>query len=117
MRISDWSSDVCSSDLFVGPVAVELGDERLDRTRIGIPLRVERNIAARSAQVREDRLGLVGLVVAEAGALIVGDVPVDLEQLVLAAGLEVTAEVLEITRIEAIDVRSDKNTSELQSQM
>src|SRR3546814_11580191 len=102
MRISHWSSDVCSSDLnvdrrqprvdlryrievaigelgfrgkIVGPVAVELGDERLDRTRIGIPLRVERNIAARSAQVREDRLGLVGLVVAEAGALIVGDVP------------------------------------------
>src|SRR3546814_9956250 len=87
MRISHWSSDVCSSDLnvdrrqprvdlryrievaigelgfrgkIVGPVAVELGDERLDRTRIGIPLRVERNIAARSAQVREDRLGQIG---------------------------------------------------------
>src|SRR3546814_5691583 len=40
MRISDWSSDVCSSDLLAGGI-VERGDHCLQRVRLGGDLGVE----------------------------------------------------------------------------
>src|SRR3546814_5499618 len=38
MRISDWSSDVCSSDLVVDPLAVaeHAGTEELDHQQVGV---------------------------------------------------------------------------------
>src|SRR3546814_18306375 len=41
MRISDWSSDVCSSDLEFADIAVEIGAER---QRIGFEMADGRNV-------------------------------------------------------------------------
>src|SRR3546814_11804136 len=43
MRISDWSSDVCSSDLLVGHV-VRYADAGSPRLRRGAPARVRRGV-------------------------------------------------------------------------
>src|SRR3546814_6461957 len=52
MRISDWSSDVCSSDL---PQRLLLGDDRLEAVEIGLALDVEVLVAL----ALDDRAGLV----------------------------------------------------------
>ena len=69
----------------VTPVREPLADERLERLFLVIPVRGEREAAG--AESGQERLGLLGLVVAQAGALRVGDVPVQLEQHVLHFGL------------------------------
>src|SRR3546814_17317003 len=52
MRISDWSSDVCSSDLFPGKGAVEIDDVQVRRARIGEEPRLRRGIVAIDSRAR-----------------------------------------------------------------
>src|SRR3546814_7556838 len=52
MRISDWSSDVCSSDLFPGKGAVEIDDVQVRRARIGEQPRLRRGIVAIDSRAR-----------------------------------------------------------------
>src|SRR3546814_18700583 len=67
MRISDWSSDVCSSDL----VAAELGRHRAVLEVFGveqiIDVGIERDIASLDAQPRVDRRKGVPLRISEVG--------------------------------------------------
>src|SRR3546814_5269836 len=49
IRISDWSSDVCSSDLIVGPAAVAVGTTRARRVMSGAEIRVIASITVRAA--------------------------------------------------------------------
>src|SRR3546814_8226888 len=68
MRISDWSSDVCSSDLMVEPQQVivahraEIGEAPRDRLRILL-----NRIAARCRAIEADA--------ARVGAVVIGRVP------------------------------------------
>src|SRR3546814_2274266 len=71
MRISDWSSDVCSSDLPAAGLPVERGAQRLDTLQPGLGQRLcllrlghlphHREAAAGAAQ-RVDDTGLQGVV-------------------------------------------------------
>src|SRR3546814_20361459 len=54
MRISDWSSDVCSSDLLVGD-----RDERLDVARLAVALQI--GVSARQRPRRPGHIGMIAL--------------------------------------------------------
>src|SRR3546814_1072855 len=94
MRISDWSSDVCSSDLLV---VVEGFIERVDTDRV--PPLVRKRVAALLAPLvgRDD----VTLPMIERRLLLAADTPGATLHSALAAG----------------DRRSEEHTSELQSLM
>src|SRR3546814_5689368 len=47
MRISDWSSDVCSSDLDMAILTGLLGIDRMTRTAVGMGYDVHRLVAAK----------------------------------------------------------------------
>src|SRR3546814_9849194 len=100
MRISDWSSDVCSSDLLASLPSVIVGDRAGIRTSIGMD--GFRSLAVPGSRGREDvgvelrRIGF-GAVLGKLGGIgdAVADLPVELLQ----------------------PVRSEEHTSELQSLM
>src|SRR3546814_6444502 len=52
MRISDWSSDVCSSDLFVNPLPPTWGNIAKAHDRDGAPVALPRGYEARSEERR-----------------------------------------------------------------
>src|SRR3546814_18884965 len=64
MRISDWSSDVCSSDLGVGLLARDLLRSTFDPDRAAQRLPVE---AQRRLRVGEKLLALAALVIGDEG--------------------------------------------------
>src|SRR3546814_17772779 len=53
MRISDWSSDVCSSDLAVGEL--DLVDLRLDVVPLHVAQRIDLDLVVEVADVADDR--------------------------------------------------------------
>src|SRR3546814_11436850 len=57
MRISDWSSDVCSSDLLVDVAIVDVADRALDQIAVAVDRRgrrrAERGVADLVPQPRE----------------------------------------------------------------
>src|SRR3546814_4105761 len=112
MRISDWSSDVCSSDLLIAVAGVDAeGDERGANVRAAL-----------------ERRGAVGAIVAEDVALVV-------DVVLLAEANELARQVIiegpdlvghgdggaefgaVLPRRGGAVVRSDEHTSELQSLM
>src|SRR3546814_3391195 len=100
MRISDWSSDVCSSDLLAG-FAVLRQRRQIHRARLAFELRDRVELAADLEDRREivgvgDRRRTVGL--EDRRVAVVDD---------LAEGVEVGAAA----------ARSEEHTSELQSLM
>src|SRR3546814_3151114 len=120
MRISDWSSDVCSSDLARRQRAVERQQVRLRQQRL------ERHIvdAERPARIARER------VVAEQPAAEAGqdarrdqaDLPRPDDPRRLAVEIEAEQPVereiaLPHPGIGAVDLRSEEHTSELQSLM
>src|SRR3546814_6444999 len=56
MRISDWSSDVCSSDLIVGDVIVEAGAEREIFIGVAVVERIEREDPAGDREAVDHRI-------------------------------------------------------------
>src|SRR3546814_1098567 len=109
MRISDWSSDVCSSDLGERPVA----HQRLDAVRQFEQAHQVRNMAARLT----DQLGERFLIMAEI-----------LDQLAIGARFLDRVQILSLDIFDARDLvgggvvqfahqRSEEHTSELQSLM
>src|SRR3546814_4704247 len=85
MRISDWSSDVCSSDLLASLPSVIVGDRAGIRTSIGMD--GFRSLAVPGSRGREDvgvelrRIGF-GAVLGKLGGIgdAVADLPVELLQ-------------------------------------
>src|SRR3546814_10567933 len=104
MRISDWSSDVCSSDL----LALLVGDAL--RQRLG---RFENErIRPRRQLLEQAELAIVDACVS--GDL--GQVATDQRELVMA--VEITNAAQAVGRITIIEMaRSEEHTSELQSLM
>src|SRR3546814_6166800 len=70
MRISDWSSDVCSSDLLDG-IAVIAGDAGEEAQRIDARLR---QMADQRAPAQDDRLAQRRLVMGSGSEMAVGAV-------------------------------------------
>src|SRR3546814_2973856 len=62
MRISDWSSDVCSSDLDREPQPPALMVDRIDRHRFDAIDRGKRHRAAYAIEIDEEQRGLAGFV-------------------------------------------------------
>jgi len=87
----------------VGPIGVELTNEGLEHLVLGIPVRGQRQRVV--VEVRQDDGVFFGTVVAEAGALEVGDVPVELDQNVL--DFRAQAGDVQGAGIEAPDVAGD----------
>src|SRR3546814_2087694 len=110
MRISDWSSDVCSSDLFDGQQAVvhDGGFRELDGDRLG-----------RHLVLHADSLEKLRQLLIERAAR--GEIDGDPEIEALAAPtlplLDGVAEHLLGHRIDHAAARSEEHTSELQSLM
>src|SRR3546814_4868956 len=101
MRISDWSSDVCSSDLSLFPVlTVSLAGSAPERTL----LRIARDL--------QDRIESISSVLE---AEIVGDRDELLEVIIDPVALE--SYNLDATDIVEMVTRSEEHTSELQSLM
>src|SRR3546814_4812350 len=116
MRISDWSSDVCSSDLAIALVGLAFGDQRLLRDVHRVVVRA----AGLAACIGEDAVG--DLVEgdrhqhprARAGGPLGGAVGGDetlLQQVVLGRRIQLDRAA------GAVVVRSEEHTSELQSLM
>src|SRR3546814_13897660 len=55
MRISDWSSDVCSSDLFVDPAAMQVECGKFGREAVGLHPHVENLFRPHSFAQRSQR--------------------------------------------------------------
>src|SRR3546814_6047596 len=98
MRISDWSSDVCSSDLF------ELGLGAVDAQGVG-------QVGAAIQVVDPDRADAVDAGLAEGFQRLLGDLVVGGGQQFAGLGLD------HVVRQDAADQRSEEHTSELQSLM
>src|SRR3546814_6608800 len=118
MRISDWSSDVCSSDLLASLPSVIVGDRAGIRTSIGMD--GFRSLAVPGSRGREDvgvelrRIGF-GAVLGKLGGIgdAVADLPVELLQPVFVGMAPVDQDLAQM-----LDrVRSEEHTSELQSLM
>src|SRR3546814_9631038 len=112
MRISDWSSDVCSSDLFflgAGQEADVLADadRGAGHDDFPIPLLVHRLRQARGQR----KQGLAGAGGAEQG----DEVDLRIHQRVEREVLLAVARVDAPDRMRAVAVRSEEHTSELQS--
>src|SRR3546814_1276173 len=80
MRISDWSSDVCSSDLAARDSAGEVRDEMTVRTTLDMRLQKAAERAVRRAGLRQAQVALVamkpdGSVVAMVGGKSYADSP------------------------------------------
>src|SRR3546814_4964947 len=104
MRISDWSSDVCSSDLFWTPYAVDVMD---------IPAKLQPPSWAHwlgTVQFGRDVLSRL-----MAGA--VNSIAVSLVAVGIGAGLGVPLGALAAARRGFVEERSEEHTSELQSLM
>src|SRR3546814_9564433 len=122
MRISDWSSDVCSSDLIIG--------DQADRQRVG---RFEKQLAAKEITIAVVDVAVVVHIVQEAVALHPyavdargervadrpGDAAPEAPIIIIAIGDLTRGAELEIGlfRIDADQARSEEHTSELQSLM
>src|SRR3546814_9574980 len=59
MRMSDWSSDVCSSDLQTGPVRISLGDKPREASGLKFPHDIHLDPQGGAARMAI-RLGHVG---------------------------------------------------------
>src|SRR3546814_2331875 len=122
MRINDWSSDVCSSDLVVGAAGAVVADVaqiiRIVRIR---PLAIEQLLAA---IIEAAEIGIVALLVdvadaaGEAKAILAGI------SALRNAALDAAGEPLELALGDDVDhardrirTRSEEHTSELQSLM
>src|SRR3546814_7132656 len=69
MRISDWSSDVCSSDLLEDPPARRLGDQGVAvRQALLRPARLAFEVLLEAAGVAPDDAAVVGVDLQDAGA-------------------------------------------------
>src|SRR3546814_9957466 len=103
MRISDWSSDVCSSDLLVGEDAELLGAAHVDREQEGIGAFARRRDAGGAAapDVLGERGGPALHVVDRGGRAVGADA-----DMILAAHVD-----------GMFDMRSEEHTSDLQSLM
>src|SRR3546814_8683951 len=112
MRISDWSSDVCSSDLHAGGQVVALGGQHLQHVGAGgVGARLALLAAVERHLVEEDLAELLGRA---DGELAPGQLVDLLLQLADALG-EVVGHAPEGV---AVDLdRSEEHTSELQSLM
>src|SRR3546814_6350728 len=102
MRISDWSSDVCSSDLLVGVAAIDLAQRD----------HAQRRLAAGGEQVLHVAHLHAGRVCAQQASI------AEVEGVVHRARRVVRREVqrLEVVPV-VLDLRSEEHTSELQSLM
>src|SRR3546814_1924638 len=110
MRISDWSSDVCSSDLHI--VAVVLDADRALR------ITVHRDVADRQPGDARAGVGARGHIVEEARDIIRLDV-LDGQVAHVPADADGRADILEgeIAEPQIVGPRSEEHTSELQSLM
>src|SRR3546814_2362898 len=105
MRISDWSSDVCSSDLV---------DRRDHRDQVAYLVRMQRRIAQRERAAladaeQVDRVQVVRVAqVVDGAAEEAFDVVLQGEEPVGAVG---------VAPVDDVDIRSEEHTSELQSLM
>src|SRR3546814_1978181 len=99
MRISDWSSDVCSSDLGSRQLS---GDRRIDRRRLAV-----------AAELR------IGQAVARLAVVGIDDVTARAARMAIVAGLVVGSHEPHIGVVEArvVKVRSEAHTSDLQAIM
>src|SRR3546814_8958729 len=122
MRISDWSSDVCSSDLQAGVILVGIGaadreagitevDARRPDIRVGSAGRIRDAVAAGDRDVEiADRVHVVRADIEEVAGV---GVAIDLGVGVLAAVTRIGHAQLEPCEAR----RSEEHTSELQSLM
>src|SRR3546814_3895232 len=110
MRISDWSSDVCSSDL--GTARIERGDDA-GLARIQRVLRLPRGIHALGAILRGHQILDLELLLGDQREQLVGRL-LGLERSLRALALR--RERGERRRVGG-DVRSEEHTSELKSLM
>src|SRR3546814_2815649 len=109
MRISDWSSDVCSSDLFdrLGP------DRRLALDRAGDPHAVVERVILRHARTEQRReRPRLALGPQRVGIVLHARTRAEHE---MAAAADIGFEMLRLRL--GHDVRSEEHTSELQSLM
>src|SRR3546814_10483426 len=120
MRISDWSSDVCSSDL-LRLVAADLGGHRVDEERHVVVDDLDHAVLRFPAIL--GRIGIVGADACLAGGALLQPLPQGkgaAGQVVGGAAAQVAwrhvGEELPQERLRALG-RSDEHTSELQSLM
>src|SRR3546814_10483958 len=121
MRISDWSSDVCSSDLACDDVGSEIVEVDADRGLVGRP--VDLRIIGEFRRFEEGRAAAVERDVRVAGRCAIGDHRDGLRRGVRRPvgdlDVEHGGEATQALRADAerIDLRSEEHTSELQSLM
>src|SRR3546814_7424519 len=126
MRISDWSSDVCSSDLLGrkarnalrrGGIVVDVGDAEIARAGEGA---ADREIIDRRVQQRRHGVDEIGAAAEASGGVDEGRVDADQLEKIAVVGIAVAE------RDDSIDAlrrsgrgpeRSEEPTSELQSLM
>src|SRR3546814_7115656 len=113
MRISDWSSDVCSSDLAQELRPFRHGDLRLDPLREQAP--EPRMVPAKRVQAAVAMLADAGT---KALRLLDQPVAIHFEQIVVGIG-HTTSSIMQRPSVGVEDalVRSEEHTSELQSLM
>src|SRR3546814_10232681 len=113
MRISDWSSDVCSSDLLGGRGGAlrRVGDSRsrccVNVRAVTLACRIRpENGGCRRLQCRQGRIGDVARMLRRVSLSVFA-----------ALAVSLPASALELDRIEVKSGRSEEHTSELQSLM
>src|SRR3546814_4462722 len=115
MRISDWSSDVCSSDLFASLWSTEV-DELRDQTRVETIYLVTGLLLPVWGKLPGDHVQVWRLTTEDGQSLLGRLVPAPLvPKIATAFGVDAA---ITITPAEAVaHVRSEEHTSELQSLM
>src|SRR3546814_9925721 len=109
MRISDWSSDVCSSDLFLArKIAARraVDETAFDLGRKQPAVLIDRTRGPRNAEHHRKRVGLA----VHAGARVDADDH-------LRPREAVRRQIIDAVRVGGVAFRSDEHTSELQSLM
>src|SRR3546814_7175294 len=121
MRISDWSSDVCSSDLDVAQVAADRGRGVAGAGTAHDPRRLGEALLP---QLADDRLGDVVVAAPVGGALgqaelveEAGAARGDFPCARLRAGVGAGEFAVAAERVYGLDLRSEEHKSELQSLM
>src|SRR3546814_2098655 len=117
MRISDWGSDVCSSDLLDEPGNLPLLDHFRDRGDAEVPAHARHGLEQRLAALVVDRVQHIGAVDLD---------HVDVKGGEVLEGGNAGAEIVEANDVSGLAqgldhgvrlVRSEEHTSELQSLM